>query len=78
MPRTHLNSHKQDMSINNLPKSLVFAHIHICSLRNKTHELACFVKSNKVNVLTVSETLLDGTIKNSEVTIDCLSLFRKD
>lgn len=60
------------------PKGLVLAHINICSLRNKVQELYLFLQINKVDILAVSETHLDCTFDDSEVSIEGFSIYRKD
>lgn len=66
------------MSVNVLSKGLVLAHINICSLRNKIHELVIFLQTNKIDIITVSETHLDFSVENSELAIDGYAIYRQD
>ena len=61
-----------------LPKGLVFAHVNVCSLRNKTHEIERIIRGNDINIFAISETHLDDSIPDSAVNIDGFSLVRKD
>ena len=65
-------------SIDKLPKGLILAHINICSLSNKTEDLALFLKSNKVDILAISETHLDSLIENSKIKLAGFSVYRND
>ena len=44
-----------------LPKGLALAHLNICSLRNKTHEL---------KLMAITETHLDSTFDDSLISIE--------
>ena len=60
-----------------LPKGLVLGHLNVNSLRNKTQELYLFMQSNKVDILAVSETHLDSSFADCEVTVDGFSIYRR-
>lgn len=64
--------------LSNLPKKgLVLAHLNICSLRNKVHEIIN-ICSNGIHVLALSETHLDCSFDNSQLAVKGYRLFRKD
>ncbi len=48
-------------------KKLKFAHLNICSLRNKVHEVADLLLSNTTNIVALSETRLDETFDDNAV-----------
>ena len=63
----------------NLPKEgLLLAHLNVCSLRNKVHELCSLVESNNIHILAISETHLESSLDDSEVAIHGYNLFRRD
>lgn len=55
-------------------------HLNIRSLRNRTHylQLIDFATSNKIDVLTISETWLNTTVTNIEIKIDGYNVYRLD
>ena len=59
-------------------KGLVIAHLNICCLINKIHEIDQIVQSNHIHVLALSETHLDSSFVDAEVSIYNYTLFRKD
>lgn len=59
-------------------KGLVLAHLNICSLRNKVHEIANICTTNGIHVLALTETHLDSKFGNSELAVDRYTLFRND
>ncbi len=59
-------------------KGLVLAHLNICSLRNKVHEITRICSSDNIHVLALSETHLDDTYDDSELAVEGYSLFRRD
>ncbi len=59
-------------------KGIIFAHLNICSLRNKTHEAARICNLDNIQVLALSETHLDSAMSNLEIMIDGYKLYRKD
>ena len=66
---------------NPVPESrpcLNIVHLNIRSLKNKTHflELTNFIKSNNIDMLTLSETWLNTSTKNYEIAIEGYKLFR--
>ena len=63
------------LSLLKLPnKGLVIAHVNICSIRNKIHDLNNLVLVNSIHILAVSETHLDSFIQNSELAVVCTVL----
>ena len=63
----------------NLPKKgMLLAHLNVCSLRNKVHELCHLVESNNIHILAISESHLDSSFDDSEVEMHGYNLFRKD
>lgn len=59
-------------------KGLNVAHLNICSLRNKIHDIAELLENYNLNILAISETHLDETINNSLLHINGYSLYRHD
>lgn len=57
---------------------MTLAHLNICSLRNKVHEISMICYSNNVPILTLSETHMDIAYEDSELVIEGYKLFRKD
>ncbi len=63
----------------NLPKKgLLFAHLNICSLRYKIHEICGLVESNDIHVLAITEMHLDSSFEDSEDAVHGYNLFRRD
>ena len=58
--------------------NLVVAHINICSLRNKVHDIHQLVYIHKIHILCVTETHLDRSIPDSKVVIPNYNMFRRD
>ena len=54
------------------------AHIKICSLRNKVHEVNNLLVTDGIHNLTVSETHLDNTFDDTVVAIHGCNIYRKD
>ena len=46
-------------------KGLKIAHINICSLRNKAHEINNSLPSDNIHILAISETHLDNSFDTS-------------
>ena len=46
------------------------AHLNVCSIRNKVHELNYPTTENTFHILAVSETHLDSTVLDTEVSTD--------
>jgi len=59
-------------------KGLVLAHLNVCSIRNKVHELNYLITENTIHILAVSETHLDDTVLDTEISIDGYNIFRRD
>lgn len=59
-------------------KGLIMAHLNVCSLRNKIHEIERLAQLYNFHILTVSETHLDPSIDNDEISIQGYNIFRKD
>lgn len=67
-----------DMHIPPFSKGLVIAHLNVCSIRNKVHELNHLMSENNMHILAVSETHLDANILDVAVFIDGFNIFRRD
>ncbi len=50
-------------------KGLVLAHLNVCSIRNKVHELNYLITENNTHILAISETHLDATVLDTEMAI---------
>lgn len=59
-------------------KGLLMAHLNVCSLRNKLHEIGCLVQLHNIHILTISETHLDSSFENEDISIHGYNIFRKD
>lgn len=59
-------------------KGLIFAHLNICSLRNKVDEINQICLTNGVHILALSETHLDESVDDSSLTIGGYNLHRRD
>lgn len=59
-------------------KGLIIAHLNICSLKNKIHEVMRICTEDNIQVLALSETHLDMAMSNSELMINGFKLYRKD
>lgn len=66
------------MSIKLPKKGLRFAHLNICSLKNKIHELSSILQENNIHIMAISETHLDDTIEDTVVSIQGYNIFRLD
>lgn len=66
------------MSIKLPKKGLRFAHLNICSLRNKVTELCSILQENNIHVMAITETHLDENIQDSELDIQGYNIFRLD
>jgi hypothetical protein len=66
------------MSLNLLKKGLILAHLNICSLRNKVHEMATICSSSNIHVVALTETHLDTTFNDSELCVKRYRLYRRD
>lgn len=66
---------KQLLSVS---KGLVLAHLNVCSIRNKVFELNYLTTENTIHILAVSETHLDATVLDKEISIDGYNIFRRD
>ncbi len=56
----------------------IFAHINICSIRNKCDEVQRILHLSKIDVLGISETNLNDSIESAELAIDGYNLIRLD
>lgn len=59
-------------------KGITMAHLNTRSLVNKIDELRLFFQGNKIDILTISETWLDGSIEDGEISISGYQMVRKD
>ena len=57
------------MSIKLPKKGLRFAHLNICSLKNKVHELSPILHKNGIHIMAVSETRLEEATEDAAVSI---------
>lgn len=79
--QTNINSRYIDVTKETYtPSRLNIAHLNIRSLRNVAHltEVREFVNSNKIDVLTISETWLNSTVTNGEIAIEDYKIHRLD
>ena len=63
---------------NSAKNSLKIIHLNIRSLICHFDKLLCFVSSNRPDVLALSETWLDSSISDSEISLQGYSIFRSD
>ena len=61
-----------------MQKGLVFAHVNVCSLRNKYMDIEKTIRDNHINIFAISETHLDGSFTDSSIAIEGFTVFRKD
>ena len=66
------------MSLKLPKKGLKIAHLNICSLRNKVHEITSLLKNENLHILAISETHLDSTIGVNEIAVSGYNVFRND
>ena len=59
-------------------KGLHFIHININSLLPKIDELQYIIKNSNAAVISISETILDNTVYDSEITIDGYNIAQSD
>ncbi|CAB3981754.1 Hypothetical predicted protein [Paramuricea clavata] len=73
-------SHISTRRHSNPGSNLKIVHVNIRSLRNTDHliQVREFAKSENIDVLTISETWLNSTVTNKEITIDGYKLHRLD
>lgn len=72
-------NNKTTSLLSSLPrKGLVLAHLNICSLRNKVHEITRICSLNNIHILALSETHLDNTFDFSELAVAGYRLYRRD
>ena len=77
------DEHLQNISLNDESeifkrKGLHFVHLNCNSLLNKIDEIRQFVTDFKPHVICFSETKIDSSVSNSEVSIDGYSVIRRD
>ena len=68
---------KEDFEVFN-NKGLHFMHLNINGLLNKTDELRYIVRSSNAAVIGITETNLDNTVYDFEVTVDAYNIARND
>ena len=66
------------MSIKLPKKGLRFAHLNICSLRNKVTELCSILNENNFHVMAITETHLGENIQDSQLAIQGYNIIRLD
>lgn len=59
-------------------KGLKIAHLNICSLKNKVHELSSILSDNSLHIIGISETHLDNETEDCEINILGYNIFRND
>jgi hypothetical protein len=59
-------------------KVLKIAHINICSLRNKVHEIHNLLTSDNIHILAIYETHLDNSFDDTSVAIQGYNIYRRD
>ena len=59
-------------------KGLHFLHLNVRSLIPKISEVRLLLQRTKASVLALSESWLDGSIKDAEINVDGYSVVRKD
>ena len=57
---------------------LKIAHINICSLRNKVHEVNNLLVTDDIHNLTISETHFEYTFDDTVVAIHGYNIYQKD
>lgn len=67
---------EQSNTLNFPKKGLLITHLNIYSLWN--HELCCLGLSNYINILAISETHLNASFEDAEISIHEYHTFRKD
>jgi hypothetical protein len=55
---------------------LKIAHVYICSLRNKVHEMNNLLVTDDIHILTISEIPLDNTFDDTVVAIQGYNIYR--
>ena len=60
------------------PKGIVFAHINVCSLMNKTAYVFSYLTEKNIDVLSINETWLNSNISNSSLFFPGYYIFRLD
>ena len=68
---------KEDFEVFN-NKGLHFMHLNINGLLNKIDELRYIARSSNAAVIGITETKLDNTVYDSEVTVDSYNIVRND
>jgi len=64
--------------VKNKIRGLVFGHLNVCSLYNKTHSVVNVLKTNDFDVFSLNETWLKPAIKTSELLFQNYKLVRLD
>ena len=67
-----------DIEYNSFGRGLVMASLNINSLLAHIDELRVFMSNSKIDILSINETKLDSTIKDSEVYLPGFEITRKD
>ncbi len=72
-------NNKNTSLLSSLPrKGPVLAHLNICSLRNKFHEITRICSEDNIHVLAQPESHLETTFGDSEQAFKGYRLYRKD
>ena len=65
------------ISLESSPKHIQVAHLNICSLRNIVDEMRILQRLCKFDIIAITETHLDTTVRDVDLHIDGLKLLRK-
>ena len=60
------------------PKSLIFGHININSVRNKFNSVCDILSNNLIDIFTIAETKLDESFPHGQFSLNGFSLYRQD
>ena len=56
----------------------MIAHLNICSIRNKVHEIHQLLHAHDIHILSVNETWLDNTISDTSISVPGYTVYRAD
>ena len=57
---------------------LKIGHLNVCTIIKNLEEIESILVSSKIDILTISESRLDGTVQDSEISINGYTILRKD
>ncbi|XP_069134336.1 uncharacterized protein [Argopecten irradians] len=67
-----------DKEVQNLPPGLRFAHLNVRGLLSKLDYIRILLRNQTFDVLTISESHLDDSIEDGELSVSGYSMYRKD